>query len=225
MAIAFVNANTSYTGSGSTADSDAFIATAGNAIVVWTGNSAAEGVSGVADTAGNTYAKIGGAWSYLSYSNECWLALNVTGHATNVVRVTFTSSVSDAFVGVQQYSGVATSSAHDTGYTPAQGEDTSTPYVTGSDSTAENNEIILGLIYNTSTETNFSNGTGTIRANELNVWVLLDRAAATAGAFTIDVAGDSSVSTHLCLAVALKQAAAAASIVPLLISQYRLRRQ
>ncbi len=206
MAIAFVNAESKYSAAGISLACDAISATAGNCIIVFTCTSLNNDITGVSDTASNSYSKIGGKWAGPQNWVECWAAFGVTGNASNVVTITYGLATTDLFVGVAQYSGVATASAVDTNYTPTLATDTATPYTSGSDSTTENNELIIGLVFNQTGTTTFSNGTGIIRVNELDVWVVVDRAAATAGAFTIDVAGDNT-DTHVIVAAAIKQSA------------------
>ncbi len=91
--MAFVNQTTGNDeGAGTTVASSAFVATAGNTIAVAAGTYFSDAVvSTVTDTAGNTYAKKHERKTQGSV--EIWVATNVTGHATNVVTVTFTASV------------------------------------------------------------------------------------------------------------------------------------
>ena len=118
MAITFVSLAGS-TGSGATAvttrASGAFSATSGNAILVFTSNytSGRPAVSGVTDTAGNSYAYCGSGGGDAYHIIEVWLALNVTGHASNVVTVTFVSEAEFALMSCAQYSGITTSGALD----------------------------------------------------------------------------------------------------------------
>lgn len=91
--MAFVNQTTGNSeGAGTTVASSAFNATAGNTIAVAAGTYfTASVVSTVTDTAGNTYTKKHERKT--NGSVEVWVATNITGHATNVVTVTFTASV------------------------------------------------------------------------------------------------------------------------------------
>lgn len=88
----FVNGSNGTLGSGSSVVLPAFIVTAGNAILVFIRlNNNALSVTGISDTAGNTYAQIhtdtnGGSRILL------WQANNISGHATNVITVSFSGS-------------------------------------------------------------------------------------------------------------------------------------
>src|SRR5262245_8050890 len=70
--------------------------TAGNTLIVSIGaqdvaaNSSL--VTGVTDTAGNTYTKVDNAYT-ADWNNEIWYAKNVTGHASNQVTITFAGNV------------------------------------------------------------------------------------------------------------------------------------
>ena len=106
------------TGSGTTIATDtAKSVTTGNFIVVVVGNVDAgsnEGVvTGVADTAGNTYQKAVGEYkSGTTYDrNEIWYAENITGNANNIVTATFAATTSFRYISAAEFSGVATSSS------------------------------------------------------------------------------------------------------------------
>lgn len=203
--ITFVSSTLTYSASGTQIECTAINAVSGNAIVVFTHNGSATTVTDVADTASNSYSKIGGTWTPSgNYMNEAYLAENITGNANNVITVTFSGSSGDMACGVAQYSGVATSSANDTGFTPDALLDISTPYTSNADTTAADGEMIVGFVYNTDSTTTFSNGTGTIRSNALDVWVVIDRLTTTAGSYTIDVDGNSG-ENHAVMAVAIKK--------------------
>ncbi len=68
-------------------------------------------VSSIADTAGNTYTRADRYTRDAAVCQEVWYAYNITGHASNVVTVTFNSSVIYRQIGVHQYSGGYISSA------------------------------------------------------------------------------------------------------------------
>lgn len=107
--------------SGTTFASPAISITTGNTIVACFGaDTTAWSVTGIADTAGNTYVKAVNSSS--NYREEIWVATNVVGHASNVVTATFSTAVSFRSVCVMQYSGVATASPVDaTDYTTGPG--------------------------------------------------------------------------------------------------------
>lgn len=120
MAIEFISLagsdGSGYTPPVSTRASGAFAAVSGNAILVLTSNYTEGGgraVSGVSDTAGNMYMYCGSGGGEANHTLEVWLALNITGHASNVVTVAFASSATFALMVCAQYSGIATSGAVD----------------------------------------------------------------------------------------------------------------
>jgi hypothetical protein len=100
--VAFINSQSGESTSSNQVASGSFVATAGNLIAVMAGTyNAAAVVSGITDTAGNTYVKAHEKKTQASL--ELWYAKNIAGHATNVVTVTFTGSQSSARVIVHQY--------------------------------------------------------------------------------------------------------------------------
>src|SRR6266540_1399309 len=110
--MAFVNQTTgSSAGAGTTVASSALSCTTGNALAVSASTyDPTSVVSGVTDTAGNTYTKK--VERKTSGSVEIWVAKNITGHATNVITVTYSASVAtDRFVCAAQFSGRDTSSS------------------------------------------------------------------------------------------------------------------
>ena len=120
MAIAFVQYDdywNQFTGSTTVANDTALNTTTGNLIVVvvqgnsGTGNNGV--VTGITDTAGNTYTKIYGEYySGTTYSRgEMWYTENIDGNANNVTTATFTGSCNYRYISVSEYSGVATSYA------------------------------------------------------------------------------------------------------------------
>lgn len=219
MAIAFVNANSASGDSGSTTLAlPAINAVAGNAIVVSAYNTtgaARQIVSSVTDTAGNTYAQILDAITGV-VGKELWLAQNINGHATNVVTITFAGSASYRRGCVMQLSGVATSGAHDTGYAPTVNTaDSTSPYTTASDTTAEDNEWVIGFFTAAAagTITYGDSGSNVMRVSitpSNGQHCLTTLATTTAGSYAAEATGSSSY-LHLNNAFALKVAASAPS--------------
>lgn len=114
LATGFVNSTSGISaGAGTTVALTAFNCVAGNTIAVGIGTYATGSVvSTVTDTAGNTYTKA--AESKVRTSNEVWVATDITGHATNVITVTFSASVSTTRRAIaHQYSGRATTNVVD----------------------------------------------------------------------------------------------------------------
>jgi len=115
--------------------------TAGNTLIVAIGaQDVAAGsatVTGVTDTAGNTYTKVDHAYQSTDFRVELWYAKNVTGHATNQVTVTFTGNVTYRGVVATQYSGLDATAPLDTSakanQAPASGITSSTLTTTTAD--------------------------------------------------------------------------------------------
>lgn len=110
MSFAYVNSTTKFEGGGSTTiTSDAFVATAGRLITVWSrcDNLA---ISTVTDTAGGTYAFVRRCNQVVlgGTIQEVWECLSSPGHATNVVTVTYTSSTTNRGLITVQHSTPAT---------------------------------------------------------------------------------------------------------------------
>jgi hypothetical protein len=100
------------TASGATFAAPAQAITAGNTILVAVGGLASAGqtVTGIADTAGNTYTKIAHAFDATDkYRQEFWYASNVTGHATNIATVTWSAALQYRGIVAVQYAGLAAS--------------------------------------------------------------------------------------------------------------------
>jgi hypothetical protein len=181
MAIAYVNSGTGrdYSGPSSAALTAAATSlTTGNAIIVGARFYDPTGtvtVSSVTDTAGNTY--IQGPPKFASGTGEhlvIWHALNVTGHASNVVSVNLSAAVQFWGVVTAQYSGIATSSAYDTTATALNGGATMT---TGAFTTAQAEEVIFAVAQVANTGQTWTAGSGyTIRAQDAsNVTVVQDK--------------------------------------------------
>ena len=148
MAIAYVNGgNGADSGSSLTLSASAFVATAGNTIIVAVSNYTNYGVavSKVEDTAGNTYTKCGTSESgdAVNHDMEIWVATNIKGNAANAVKVTFAASATYKYVTASQYSGLATSSVYDVGATGYL-DGTTTNHTTNTTSTTTvANELIF----------------------------------------------------------------------------------
>lgn len=122
--------------------------TTGNALFVfikWE-NQAAPIVTSVTDTAGNTYVEA----SEFSHptgsepSGSLYYALDITGNASNVVTVNFsgTTNLYNRIL-VEEFSGVATSSATDGSVQTNSG--TGTSYSTSNISTSQSGLVVLGV--------------------------------------------------------------------------------
>jgi hypothetical protein len=215
MAIAYVNGNNA-SASGTTIVFPATGATSGNCIVVAVAandaTAANRTVSSISDTAGNSYAILGSSYTNGNNRLEIWAAFNITGNASNIVTVTFGGTPTDAFGCFAQLSGVATSSAHDTGYAPAGNSDASTPYTTTDATTASDNEWVIGCFFSTGEDNTFAGSSPTVlRQSSLNTQALTTRPTTTAGSYSTAVTFGVGT-TMLCLARAIKEYVAPTSI-------------
>jgi hypothetical protein len=181
MAIAYVNSGhgSDYTGGApSSLTAAATSLTTGNAIIVgarWFNPGGGTTVVSVTDTAGNTYVQ--GPAKFDSGSGEqliVWIAMNVTGHASNVVSVNLSAGVQYWGVVTAQYSGLATSSAYDATATDAT---FGTTLTSSAFTTAQADELLFCVAQVANTGTTWTAGTGyTIRAQDASqVTVIQDQ--------------------------------------------------
>ncbi len=117
--------------------------TAGNLLVV-TATSYDVSISGVADTAGNTYTRITGAITGSPQHIDLWYAQNTLGNASNVVTVTFAQAASDRFVIAAQYSGLKTAGALDVS---ATGVISDVSVTSGAYTTTQADELIVASVH------------------------------------------------------------------------------
>ena len=152
MAIAFVTGTgADGAGSSTTIAIPAFVATAGNDLIIMAQNytTGQPTVASIADTAGNA-AKfaIAGSVEHADGSNsmEMWVAHNILGHATNVVTVTF-SGAAEFRVGIAvQYSGLALAGSFDQSAAILLDPSSTTTHTTNTTgTTAQADELILGF--------------------------------------------------------------------------------
>lgn len=134
-------------GTGTTVASDAKSTTTGNMLVAWVKyeSVAAPNVTSLADTAGNTWVEV----AELTHTNgepagALYYALNITGHASNVVTATFgSSSTAWKRIIVEEFSGLATSSATDGANTT--GEGTSETFIAANITTTTTGLVVMGV--------------------------------------------------------------------------------
>lgn len=113
MAIARVNFSAPVAWSDAASDTTfaapAFNVTTGNTLIVaaWCYATAGQSVTGITDTAGNTYTKVDHVFHATDlYRGEFWYAKNIIGNASNVVTATYSATVAYRAVAVVQYSGL-----------------------------------------------------------------------------------------------------------------------
>jgi hypothetical protein len=158
MAIAYVNGShldeVSGVAAGS-ASAPAINAVTGNFIVVGTRG---VNITGVADTAGNTYTKIAYYAGAGSTNITFWYAYNITGNASNIVTATFASNTGYYNIAVAQYSGIRTASDPLDVYDTAQA--TGTSVTSGAFTTTNANDLIICYAANNSIAGTNSAGAG-----------------------------------------------------------------
>jgi hypothetical protein len=109
MSIAVVNSTGTFNAASSTTiAASALTVVSGNLVVVIvrSGNTQ-HTVSGIADTAGNTYTQIRTQTAAASRL-DMWYSANVTGNASNVVTATYSAAADNRAILVAQLSGVST---------------------------------------------------------------------------------------------------------------------
>ena len=186
MAIAYVNGSLpagSGAASGLTWPTAAFNAVAGNTIIVFA-QAFGVGVDSVADTAGNAYTN---KFLDATTGQECWVAENITGNASNVVTVTYDSSATYRVVGAAQYSGLATSGSYD----KQNGRITSaaTSHVSTSITPTEAESLIVGWWVSYATPQTLSAGANTtLRLQEASSDAALgDRIVSSVAGYTVEL--------------------------------------
>lgn len=216
MAIAYVNGSNGSHTSGTTITLSALSATTGNCIVISTaathGTAANRSVSSISDTAGNTYASLGTTYTSGTSRIELWAAFNITGNASNVVTVTFGGTPTDAWACRAQFSGVATTSANDTGFAPAGNSDATTPYTSTAATTAADNEWVIGSFFSAGEDNTFGNsGSSVVRQTSVDQHALVTLATTSAGSYSVACTFGVET-TMMILARAIKVAVAATSV-------------
>jgi hypothetical protein len=158
--IAFVNVDIGYAVAPlATIATAGIVHTSGNLLVAIVSTAReASTVTGIADTALNTYTYI----TRVQGTNllEIWYAKSITGNATNIVTATFSDDSTYRNIHVLQYSGCHTTSPLDQYET---GTGTGTSLATGAKTTTVANEVIVSGFYIDDFK-NFTAGSGfTIR--------------------------------------------------------------
>lgn len=171
MAIAYVSGqvNTPDSSSGTSISSPALNVTSGRLIVVavygYDPTFSGLTVTGISDTAGNTYHQAASYASDPALCQDIWYAYNVTGNANNVVSVTFNRACVYKICAQHQYSGARTTSPLDTSNNGTNGSGTSMS--TGATTSNYDNSMMLAF-YTISAIPTFTAGSGfTNRLNAL----------------------------------------------------------
>jgi hypothetical protein len=152
LAIVFVQAiGDGSSGSDTTLSAPAMTVSVGNAIIVCTSNYLPGGppvrVSGIADTAGNTYTLAGTQeGGDGNHSQDMWIAHNISAHAANIVVVTFEASTSFRNLIVTEYSGLHLTDAFDAQSIGVITDGTSTLQSNDTAETDTADELVLGWL-------------------------------------------------------------------------------
>jgi hypothetical protein len=158
-------------------------------------------ITGITDTAGNTYTKITTGNNAEGYNEqvEMWYATNITGNASNIVTATFSESVSNSTIQTMEFSGLGTASVdtynHSTGTNaPSSCSITTTEAVT----------LAFSGLRNTQQASNGSAGSGYTMTSEV-VWpqIFEYKINSTSGTYSGDFTGFSD-GTWLSIQAALK---------------------
>ncbi len=160
MSIAFVQAvNGGGDGSAATATTGSASFTAGNAVLVWARSNTNTIPTSVTDTAGNTYSLI--CSNRIADNEQLWLyvAKNITGHASNVITVTWAASQSFSYCVAVEVSGADTSVPVDI-LTNSKGASGSTTHTSHKFSTSSLNAIIFDGVQLSNTGTTWTAGSG-----------------------------------------------------------------
>lgn len=213
-------------GSDTTIAASAFVCTTGNAIVVGVSNyNTGQTVSSIADTAGNTYVRLGNVESPDSSGRmEMWLATNITGHAANVVTVTFDAGTTFRTIAAAEFTQIATASPLDQS-TTVNISGTGTTHTTDATGTTVQADELIIAFYITWLTAQVYSGTGgnTIFAqHDTGYNALAGRVVSATGAY--DVSLTTGVGTQAAMMVRTLKAAASNSVVPVVQRQFRARR-
>lgn len=208
--IAFVNFDkgSSTTGNGSTIATAGISHTAGNTLIVLTGqgNEITNTVSSISNTAGDTFTQgtsCRTATGNFSVWLDIWYVASTNGNSNDVVTVTFSANDHTRFVYVAQYSGVAASPFEVCAHASVT---SATSATTSSFSPVASGNVNVGIAIN-STNTTYTSGTNyTLRDSQTSPAIALeDRTGAPSGSQTASI--NTGASTDILLLVGSFKAA------------------
>lgn len=192
MAIEYVNGSGVHaTGSSTTTVIPALNAVAGNTIIVFAGNyksGSYESISGVTDTAGNTYARCGNVGTVGGdYRNECWAAYDIDGNASNEITVTYANATTFREAIAIQYSGLAAESAYDAESGQVTDSPPTTIHTTGTLETTQADEVIVGFFVSWDSLQNMEVESPYNKRYEIGDYsaTVLDRIVSTTGTYSV----------------------------------------
>jgi hypothetical protein len=204
--IEYVNGNTGTNDSGDTTIAATSInATTGNCIIVCVFNYDAENgaVQSIADTASNTYSRLGTAFNSDGATSEIWGAFNITGNASNIVTATYDQYVAYRRIHVLQFSGVALTNAHDTAYAPTGNSDSTSPLTTTAANTSMDGEMLIGFFSDSNDGATYSNSSPSVKRLSTTDSCTVTNLISTAGSASVSVEASSN-DANLCYAKAIK---------------------
>jgi hypothetical protein len=213
---AYVNGVTRFDNSYGPTYSDlpSFSCTTGNTIVVMAlvYQSPSRTITGVSDTAGNSYSSIGTYTPGDGANIAMFAAYGITGNASNVIRVSFSGNFQVAFTAAVQLEGEL---SLDSGYTPAGNDDSTSPYTTTEGTTGGNDRIVVGAFFDAidSVPSYSSSSPSVLRlTGGSNYFAIATNDAASSGSWSVSVAAGQS-ETHRCIARAFYVASAPSAAI------------
>ena len=147
--VAYVNGSIASSGSasGTTWTAPAIATTSGNTLIVGTsGYTSGSTVTGISDTAGNTFVKLGATGGGdATHRMDVWASYNIKPHAANVVTLAYNKATAFRVVAVAQFAGLAPNGYDATSPFLLDASDTSTHSTANTASTSQANELVVGF--------------------------------------------------------------------------------
>lgn len=214
MALARVGLHTgTNTTFASTVTTASWTSTSGNALfaTIEADTVAANGIT-VTDSKGNTWTRVISTSLAGTFDLEVWAAFNITGGATHTVTATDNGGGVDSLIMVEEWSGVATSSAIDKSV-GATGVASSAANSGATAATTQANEVVIGVVAASGNDT-FTPGASYSNGNKINTTFsslfFESKIVAATGAQTADATISAGVS-WACQVATFKEAVVAAS--------------
>jgi len=189
--IAFVNSGGATNAGGSTTIVSPVLAcSAGNTIIVGVSSYTFGGkrtVSGITDSAGNSYSRCGSAeGGDANHGQEVWVASNISAHAANAITVTFSASATYRVVAVTQYSGLAALNVFDAAGA-GQLSPVGTSFVTNAATTTQADELCVGFYINwdSAPASLSASAPNTIRYAAAGDAAIVDRIVSATGSYSV----------------------------------------
>ena len=147
--VSYVNGSiaSSGSGTGTTWTAPAIATTAGNTLIVGTsGYTSGSTVTGITDTAGNAFVKLGTTGGGdTTHKMDVWAAYNVLANATNVVTLTYNQATAFRVVAVAQFSGLAANGYDATSAFKLDSAAIATHATANTTMTAQVSELVVGF--------------------------------------------------------------------------------